>query len=88
MNAIKWLGHTRVMLHSDNENMMNSLICAALQGLRIGVVGMKQATCEDSVPYDPQTNGAAESAARLMKGPLRALRVTFEVKLQSRESRE
>ena len=40
-------------------------------------------TCEGSTPYDPQSNGAAESAARLVKGQLRALQLGLERELSS-----
>ena len=63
---------------------MNSLISASLRGIRIGVENEERASAEDSVPYDPQTNGAAESAVRLIKGHIRALQVTLELRLQVR----
>ena len=40
-------------------------------------------TCEGSTPYDPQSNGAAESAVRLAKGQLRALQLGLERELSA-----
>ena len=78
---IAWLGHTRVVCHADNEPAMLALVLEALRGLRIA--GLEQAAAEGSVPYDPQTNGAAESAVGLVKGQFRAMHMTLEKQLQA-----
>ena len=39
---------------------------------------------EVSVPHDPQTNGAAESAVRTLKGTVKANLMSMERKLQAR----
>ena len=46
-----------------------------LSGLDVSVEG--------SIEYDPQSNGAAESAVRLIKGQVRALQVGFENDIKS-----
>ena len=59
VDDIGWLGHTRLLLKSDNEPAIAKLIRESLKALRIdGKVD--QAGEEHSVPYDPQTNGSAE----------------------------
>ena len=44
---------------------MVQVIDRALAALRLAVV--KSAVAKGSVPYDPQTNGAAEDAVKLAK---------------------
>jgi hypothetical protein len=39
---------------------------------------------EGSVPYDPQTNGAAENAVKLFKGTLKAILLSFERRVEAR----
>ena len=46
--------------------------------------GVEQAASEGSVPYDPQTNGAAENAGRLVKGQFRTLLLGLERQLKAR----
>ena len=55
---IVYLGHTRVVLRSDNEPALVQLVSDALKGLR--VQQLDSAAAEGSVPYDPQTAGSAE----------------------------
>ena len=69
-DSIAWMGHARVGIRSDNEPAIVSLVAAAANILKLSGVDV---TCEGSVPYDPQSNGAAESAVRLVKGGLRTL---------------
>ena len=50
---IVWLGHSRVLIRSDNEPALVALVNESLKNLRIG--GLEQAAAEGSTPYDPQT---------------------------------
>ena len=73
---IIYLGHTRVVLRSDNEPALVQLVSDALKGLRIQHI--ESAAAEGSVPYDPQTAGAAEVAVRNMKAQVRATHLTLD----------
>ena len=79
-NAI-WLGHPKVVLKGDNEPALVQVLEAAATALRSAGVS---ANDEGSVPYDPQTNGAAENAVKLLKGTLRANLLGLERQLQAR----
>ena len=69
------------MIRSDNEAALLQVVDTAFAALKAKGVASNS---EGSVPYDPQTNGAAENAARLLKGSLRASLMSFERQLQAR----
>ena len=62
---VLWLGHSKVVIRSDNEPALVQVVEQAIIALKASGV---DAPREGSVPYDPQTNGAAESTVRLIKG--------------------
>ena len=72
---VLWLGHTKVMIRSDNEPALLQVVGTALTALKMKGV---TSSSEGSVRYDPQTNGPAENAVRLLKGSLRANLLSFE----------
>ena len=84
VDDISLIGHTRLVLRSDNEPAMLALITDALKGLRIQLEDLASVAAEGSVPYDPQTNGAVESAVKNVKQSLRANLLTLERRLQAR----
>ena len=72
---IVYLGHTRVILQSDNEPALLLLVGDALKGLCIQQ--LDSAAAEGSVPHDPQTAGAAEVSVRNLKCQVRAMHLTL-----------
>ena len=73
---IEFAGHTKVILRSDNEPALLKVVSDALKGLRVQQID--SAGSEGSVPYDPQTAGAAEVAVRNLKGQVRAMQLTLD----------
>ena len=73
---IVYLGHTRVILRSDNEPALLLLIGDALKGLR--VQQFDSAAAEGLVPHGPHTAGAAEVSARNLKCEVRAMHLTLD----------
>ena len=73
---IVYLCHTRVILRSDNETALVALFGDALKGLRIQQ--LDSAAASGTVPYDPQTAGAAEVSVRKRKGQVRAMHLTLD----------
>ena len=63
-------------MRSDNELALLAVIREALRGLCIDEID--SAAAEGSVPHDPQTNGAAETGVRRLKGQFRALQLCLE----------
>ena len=73
---IVYLGHSRVILRSDNEPALVQLVGDLLKGLR--VQQLDSAAAEGSVPHDPQTAGAAEVAVRNLKCQVRDMNLTLD----------
>ena len=73
---IEFAGHTKVILRSDNEPALLQVVSDALKTLRIQEIDT--ASSEGSVPYDPQTAGAAEVTVRNLKGQVRAMQLTLD----------
>ena len=79
---IVWLGHSQVVIRSDNEPALVKVVEKTVGLLKIA--GLTSATSEGSVPYDPQTNGRAESAVGVVKGMFRTLLLGFEKQIGGR----
>ena len=77
-----WLGHFTVTIRSDNEPALVQVVERAIAALKMS--GVENVVEEGSVPYDPQTNGAAENAVKLLKGTLRANQLSLERMIQAR----
>ena len=78
---VLWLGHSKVCIRSDNEPALVQVVERAVAALKMAGV---DAVSEGSVPYDPQTNGAAEGAVKLVKGMFKVLLLGLERQLQAR----
>ena len=79
---ILWLGHSLVVIKGDNEPALIQVISATLAALKMS--GVTSVSDEGSVPYDPQTNGAAAAAVRLLKGTLKANLLGLERQINAR----
>ena len=78
---VLWLGHHRIVMRSDNDPALLQVIERVMAVLKMAGVDPAD---EGSVPHDPQTNGAAESAVRMLKGTVKANLMSMERKLQAR----
>ena len=79
---VLWLGHSKIVLKSNNETSLVQVMDALSGALKLA--GLTSVTNEGSVPYDPQTNGAAESAVRLLKGTRKANLLGLERQLKAK----
>ena len=79
---IVWLGHASVVIRRDNEPALARVVEKSIKVLKQaeGVT----ASWEGSVPYDAQTNGAAENAVRLVKGMFKVLLLGLEREIEAR----
>ena len=76
VSDILWTGYTSVMLKSDNEPAILTLLIESLRELRIN--GLTQVMSENSPEYDPQANGAAENAVKAWKGMFKTQKSSLE----------
>ena len=70
-----------MVLKSDNEPAVVKVLQEALGALKVTGV---QAGEEHSPPYDPQANGAVESAVKQVKGRLRTMKLCLERRIRER----
>ena len=73
---ILWLGHSRVMLRSDNEPAIVKLLSETLKVLK--VQELEQVGASHPPIYDPSSNGAIEVACKSVGGMLRTLKSDIE----------
>ena len=78
--SIMAFGHARCVVRSDNEPSIVQLVKAAFGQVRLGGIDVVD---EGAVPYDPQTNGQAESAVRLLNGAMRVHPLSLERRLKA-----
>jgi hypothetical protein len=81
VEAVKWLGYTRLILKSDNEPAMLAVVRAAVRNLRVQVEEIKS---EQSIPYDSRSHGGTESRIKSVRGLFRTLRSCLEARLGKR----
>ena len=78
---LKWLGHTRVILKSDNERSIGALRARVARIMKVQehVVNVQE---EAPNTYDSQSNGGVEVGIRLVRGMFRTLKLCLEARLQ------
>ena len=79
---LKWLGHTKIVLKSDNEPAILKLLTEVLKDMRVQAV--EQVTESHPPAYDPSSNGEIENACRRLGGKLRTLKLDLEARLDRR----
>ena len=77
-----WLGHAQVTIKGDNEPSLVQVVDKTLAALKMS--GVSNACGEGSVPYDPQTSGAAEKAVRLLKGSIKTILLGLERQIHAK----
>ena len=78
---LKWLGHTRIILKSDNERSIGALRARVARIMKVQehVVNVQE---EAPNTYDSQSNGGVEVGIRLVRGMFRTLKLCLEARLQ------
>ena len=72
----RWLGDTKLLLRSDKEAAIVSLLLPALRKLKIE--GIEQVAREKPPDYDSRANGSLENAVKQVQGLLRAVKLGIE----------
>ena len=75
---IAWLGHTKLILKSDNEPAILKLLKDALKTARVEIQELEQIQDEQAVKYDSKTNGDAENAVKQVTKQMRTLKLCLE----------
>jgi hypothetical protein len=81
VDDIEWLGHTRIILKTDNEPAVQALAKQALELAKVEVKELEQATTENPPAYDSQANGGTEVGVRVIRGMMRTLKLCLEQRL-------
>ena len=79
---VMWLGYSRVILKSDNEPSIKTLLGVALRALKVSEIA--QVMEESPPPYDSQANGGIEIGCKLVRGMVRTLKGCLEERVQMR----
>ena len=79
-NDVLWLGHTCVILKSDNEAAVLALRRRAARSLKLAE-HMKNVQEESPAAYDSQSNGGTEVGVRIIRGMFRTLKLCLEARL-------
>ncbi len=75
---IAWLGHTKMIVKSDNEPAILKLLKDALKTARVEITELEQIQDEQAVKYDSKNNGDVEKAAKQVTKLLRTLKICLE----------
>ena len=81
LQNLEWLGHTRLIIKSDNEPAIQALAKRAVDLAKIELKDMEQVGKEDSVAYDSMTNGGTEVGVGLLRGMFRTLKLCLEQRI-------
>ena len=83
VEAVRWLGFSRIILKSDNEPSIRALVKDALAAVRVEC-DIDEAKPEHSTPYDSQSNGGIENAIRNLRRQMRSIRSCLEERISAK----
>ena len=78
---IAWVGHTKIILKSDNEPAIVKVLKDPLRSARVEVEELEQINEEQAVRYDSRSNGDIENAVKQVTKLLRTLKLCLEHRL-------
>ena len=73
VNDVAWLGHVKLILKSDQEPALVSLVSGALKVLKHTVEDLASVSTEHSQRYDSQASGGTEVGVRNVRGLFRTM---------------
>ena len=71
LGDLEWLGHTRIIMKSDNEPAVQALVGRVVELAKIECKNFTQLSKEQSAAYDSQSNGGTEVGVGIVRGLLR-----------------
>ncbi len=81
LGCLQWLGHTRIILKSDNEPAVEAVVKRVVELAKIEIKDLDQVSKEDPASYDSQSNGGTEVGIRIVRGLLRTLKLCLEQRI-------
>ena len=81
LGDLEWLGHTRLIMKSDNEPAVKALVARVIELVKIECKDFDQISKEQSAAYDSQSNGGTEVGVRLVRGLLRTVKLCLEERI-------
>ena len=75
---LTWLGHVKLILKSDQEKALATLITRTVDILRFKVEDLESLSTEQSQKYDSQANGATEVGIRSVRGLFRSVKLCLQ----------
>ena len=81
VQAVAWLGHVRIIVKSDNEKSLISLVNKALTTIKCTIESVEKVTAEQSALYDSQSNGGTEVGVKILRGQFRTLKLCLESRI-------
>ncbi len=81
VEAIEWMGHTKLIIKADNEPALQALVRQVLTAARVECPSIEQMSKEEPPAYDSQSNGSVELGIRLIRGMFRTAKCCLEARL-------
>jgi hypothetical protein len=81
LGDLGWLGHTRLIMKSDNEPAVKALVARVIELVKVECKDFDQISKEQSAAYDSQSNGGTEVGIRLVRGLLRTIKLCLEARI-------
>ena len=78
---LEWLGHTRLIIKSDNEPTVKALVARVVELVTIECKVFGQISEEQSAAYGSETDGGTEVEVRLVRGLLCTLKLCLEERI-------
>jgi hypothetical protein len=81
LGGLEWLGHTRLIMKSDNEPAVKALVSRVIELVKVECKDFDQISKEQSAAYDSQSNGGTEVGVRLVRGLLWTVKLCLEERI-------
>jgi len=81
LGDLEWLGHTRLIMKSDNEPAVKALVARVIELVNVECKDFDQVSKEQSAAHDSQSNGGTEVGIRLVRGLLRTIKLCLEARI-------
>ena len=81
VSDIEWIGHKKLIIKSDNEPALRTLIVSSLERARVQCDAVDTISQEHPAKYDSQSNGGVEVGVQILRGLFRTLKLCLEARV-------